>query len=379
MTIPINNTTTVPQTQIPQTAGADGDAAIQGDGTGKVEAGDAPIIQGAGLVVSETDATGRKDPVNRTDSSKKPVDVNEVPELDAEEVRDLVAIIGDLEKLVAELKNTSTEKQIESTKERIASLKSKLQLQYTERMAKIDDSLNKMDEAARLKQAQEASAWMNIGLAILGAVIAIAAAVVAIATAGAGIGIFVAVVACVGALAASASAGLQIYQQVAKDDLEQQVKDKAEKYRDQGLSDSEALKKATEDVTGPFLTASLVLAGISIVCGFAGSVGSAAGSALRIITAIQAVASGFSMAGGTASVIITDKANDANYDAQSTQAELTRLEGVLQKLKKQLDENNDEIKKLIEQLMDAMSQLSKLLESAAETTDEISEKTGASA
>ena len=48
----INNATAaVPQTQVPQTA--DGDAAIQGDATGKIEAGDAPIIQGAGLVITE--------------------------------------------------------------------------------------------------------------------------------------------------------------------------------------------------------------------------------------------------------------------------------------------------------------------------------------
>ena len=374
-----NNPAAVPPPQIPQNAGVDGSALIQGDATGKIETGDAPIIQGAGLIITEADEVGRKGPAGRVDSTKKLVDVNEVPELDAEDVRSLAEIIGDLEKLIAELKNSSTEEQIAATKERIANLKEKIQTQFQDRLSKIDETIDKMNEAARLKQIQEASAWMNVALAIVGAVIAIAVAVAAVATAGAALGVVVAVFACVGALAATGNAALSVYQQVAKDDIEQSVKDKAAEYRAQGMSDSEAMKKATEEVTDKFLTISLVLTGISVVCGFVGGFGSSAGSALRIISALQAVTSGIGMGSGVANLVISNMASDASYDSQSAEAELAQLEAVLQKLKKALDEETSQIQVLIQQLMDALADLAQLLESATSTTDEIAQQTGATA
>ncbi len=374
-----NNPAAVPPPQIPQNAGVDGNALIQGDATGKIETGDAPIIQGAGLIITEADEVGRKGPAGRVDSTKKLVDVNEVPELDAEDVRSLAEIIGDLEKLIAELKNSSTEEQIAATKERIANLKEKIQTQFQDRLSKIDETIDKMNEAARLKQIQEASAWMNVALAIVGAVIAIAVAVAAVATAGAAAGVVVAVFACVGALAATGNAALSVYQQVAKDDIEQSVKDKAAEYRAQGMSDSEAMKKATEEVTDKFLTISLVLTGISVVCGFVGGFGSSAGSALRVISALQAVTSGIGMGSGVANLVISNMANDASYDSQSAEAELAQLEAVLQKLKKALDEETSQIQVLIQQLMDALADLAQLLESATSTTDEIAQQTGATA
>ena len=374
-----NNPAAVPPPQIPQNAGVDGNALIQGDATGKIETGDAPIIQGAGLIITEADEVGRKGPAGKVDTTKKLVDVNEVPELDAEDVRSLAEIIGDLEKLIAELKNSSTEEQIAATKERIANLKEKIQTQFQDRLSKIDETIDKMNEAARLKQIQEASAWMNVALAIVGAVIAIAVAVAAVATAGAAAGVVVAVFACVGALAATGNAALSVYQQVAKDDIEQSVKDKAAEYRAQGMSDSEAMKKATEEVTDKFLTISLVLTGISVVCGFVGGFGSSAGSALRVISALQAVTSGIGMGSGVANLVISNMASDASYDSQSAEAELAQLEAVLQKLKKALDEETSQIQVLIQQLMDALADLAQLLESATSTTDEIAQQTGATA
>ena len=378
----INNATAaVPQTQVPQTA--DGDAAIQGDATGKIESGDAPIIQGAGLVITEAAEVGRKAAAGKVDSTKKTVDVNEVPELDAEDVRSLVAIIEDLEKLIAELKNSSTEEQIAATKERIANLREKLGTEFKDRMAKIDETIDKMNEAARLKQAQEATSWLNVALSVLGAVVAVVVAVAAIAAAvasgGAALPVVVAVFACIGALSSMANTGLSVYQQVAKDDIQQDVKDKAAEYRAAGMSDSAAMKKATEEVTDKFLTASLVLAGVSLVCGLVGGFGSAAGSAVKIVSTISAVLSGAGMAGGAAGIVVSNYANDANYDSQSAQAELSHLEALLQKLKKALDDETQEIQALIQQLLDATADLAQLLESAATTTDEIAQQTGATA
>ena len=379
MSMTVNNHTPPvnPQMGMPPTVGTDG--TIETNGTQTPAAADAPLIQGVGVQITENVSSTRMSGVKLHGAPSKTVDLNEVPELDDEDVRGLVEILEDLEKLLAELKGESTEEQIAAAKERVASLKSKLLQQQSERLNKIDESMQKIDEANRAKQIQEASKWMNIALAIVGAVIAIAAAVAAVVTAGSTLGIVVAVFACIGAAASTANTGLTIYQEAASDSIKQDIKDKAAEYREQGMGAAEAMKKATEDVTDKFLIASIVLSGVSIVCGLVGSAGSAAGSAARVLSSIQTITGGLSLAGGILSTIATNNANDANYDAQMTEAELARLEALIEKLKKALEEDSDEIKALLQQLMEAMAELSKLLESAQETTDEITNGIGATA
>jgi len=379
MSMTVNNNTPQANTQMgmPPTVGTDG--TIETNGTQTPAAADAPLIQGVGVQITENTSSMRMSGVKLHGAPSKTVDLNEIPELDDEDVRGLVEILEDLEKLLAELKGESTEEQIAAAKERVASLKSKLLQQQSERLNKIDESMQKIDEANRAKQIQEASKWMNIALAIVGAVIAIAAAVAAVVTAGSTLGIVVAVFACIGAAASTANTGLTIYQEAASDSIKQDIKDKAAEYREQGMGAAEAMKKATEDVTDKFLIASIVLSGVSIVCGLVGSAGSAAGSAARVLSSIQTITGGLSLAGGILSTIATNNANDANYDAQMTEAELARLEALIEKLKKALEEDSDEIKALLQQLMEAMAELSKLLESAQETTDEITNGIGATA
>ena len=377
MTVTNNTPPIVPQ---PGTTGATGPGGTPGtNGSQAPVAADAPIIQGLGIYMTESVAGPRTSGVGRPDAPAKTVDISEVPELDDEDVRGLVEILEDLEKLIAELKGEATEEQIAAAKERVANLKSKLLQQHSERLNKIEDAMQKIQEAADARHIQEASKWMNIALAVVGAVIAIACAVAAVVTAGSSLAIAVAVFACIGAAASTANAGLTIYQEAAKDTIQQDIKDKAEMYRSQGMGSAEAMKKATEDVTDKFMIASLVLSGISIICGVVGSAGSAAGSAARTLSMIQTVVGGLSMAGGIFGVVASNNANDADYDAQKTQADLARLEALLAKLKKALEEDSDEIKALLQQLMEAMAELSQLLESAQETTDTITNEIGATA
>ena len=374
-----SSATAILQKQIEQMAEAGGDADIQGDTTDKIAAGDSSVIQGASLLVSDTPEVGRKASVGKAGSTAKTIDVNEVPDLDPKEVRGLSEIVEDLEKLLAELKNESTQHQIDATKERIKSLQGKLETQYKERLDKINESMDKLDEAAALQRAQQASAWTNIALAFVGAVVAIVAAVVTVATCGAGVGILIGAAAIIGAVAATASAGLSLYQQLDKANIEQDIKDKAEQYRAQGLPRSEAWKKATEEVTNKFVIASAVLSVVAIGCGLVGGFANAAGSAARILTSVQGILAGVGMGSGVIGLVISDKSNDANYDAQSTQAELATLEGVLARLQKKMDEETKQIQALIQELMSSMADLSKLLESATDTTNEIAQHVGATA
>ena len=376
-----NSATALLQKQIAEmaNAGGDGDADIQGDGTGKIAAGDAAVIQGASLLVNDTPNVGRNASTGKVGGTAKAIDLNEVPQLDPKDVRGLSEIVEDLEKLLAELKNDSTEKQIAATKERIKNLKSKLDSQFKERLDKIDETMQKLDDAAALRKAQQASAWTNIALAFVGAIVAIVAAVVTVATCGAGVGILIGAAAVIGAIAATASAGLSLYQQLDKDGIEQDIKDKAAKYREQGLSQSEARKKATEDVNNKFVIASAVLSVVAIGCGLVGGFANAAGSAARVLTSIQGILAGVGTGGGMIGLIISDKANDANYDAQATQAELTTLEAVLARLQKKLDEETKQVQALIQELMSSMVDITKLLASATDTTNEIAQKIGATA
>ena len=374
-----NSAAAILQKQIAEMADADGSANVQGDGTAQIAAGDAAVIQGASLLVNETDGVGRNAQVGKAGGTAKKVDVNEVPELDQKDVRGLSEIVEDLEKLLAELKNDSTEKQIDATKERIKNLKSKLDTQYKERLNKIDETMQKLDDAAALQRAQQASAWTNIALAFVGAIVAIVAAVVTVATCGAGMGMLIGAAAIIGAVAATASAGLSLYQQLDQDNIQQDIKDKAEKYRDQGMSQSEAWKKATEEVNGTFVIVGAVLSVVAIGCGLVGGFANAAGSAARVITAIQGILSGVSTGGGIVGLVISDKANDANYDAQATQSELTTLEAVLARLQKKLDEETKQVQALIQELMSSMVDITKLLASATDTTNEIAQKIGATA
>ena len=377
MSVTNNTPPIVPQ---PGTTGATGPGGTPGMNEPQAPvAADAPIIQGLGIYMTESVAGPRTSGVGRPDAPAKTVDISEVPELDDEDVRGLVEILEDLEKLIAELKGEATEEQIAAAKERVANLKSKLLQQHSERLNKIEDAMQKIQEAADARHIQEASKWMNIALAVVGAVIAIACAVAAVVTAGTSLAIAVAVFACIGAAASTANAALTIYQEAAKDTIQQDIKDKAEMYRSQGMGSAEAMKKATEDVTDKFMIASLVLSGISIICGVVGSAGSAAGSAARALSMLQTVTGGLSMVGGIFGVVASNNANDADYDAQKTQADLARLEALLAKLKKALEEDSDEIKALLQQLMEAMAELSQLLESAQETTDTITSEIGATA
>ena len=374
-----SNATAVLQKQLEQMAGAEGDAEIQGDTTDKIATGDSAVIQGASLLVSDTPEVGRKSSVAKAGGTAKTVDVNEVPQLDPKEVRALGEIVEDLEKLLAELKNDSTAKQIEATKERIKSLKGRLETQYKERLNKIDESMQKLDDAAALQRARQASAWTNIALAFVGAIVAIVAAVVTVATCGAGIGILIGAAAVVGAIAATASAGLSLYQQLDRAHLEQEVKDKAQHYRAMGMPKSLAWKKATEEVNNKFLIASAVLSVVAIGCGLVGGFANAAGSAARVLTSIQGILAGVGTGGGVIGLIISNRANDASYDAQSTQAELATLEAVLARLQKKMDEETKQIQALIQELMSGMVDITKLLESATDTTNEIAQKVGATA
>lgn len=375
MSIAVNNNTHVQtNTQVP----VDGSQVPVQGGAEKIAAEALAIIGGTNLTVSEGKMSFVQGP-KRTEGSGKVVDPEEIPVLDDESVLNLLSVIDDLEKLIAELKSESTEEQIAVTKERIASLRDKLKQQHSDRCSKIDESMKQIDEATTAKKSQEAMGIISCIMAVVTAIVAVAAIAAAVFTGGASVAIGIAIIAGIGAACNVASAALTIYQQVEKDTLEQEVKDKAEQYRDQGMSASEAWKKASSDVNDKFLIANICLSIGGMIGGIAAGGLSSAGSVANLIAIIQTGLSAASIGMGIANAVVSSDASDKSYEAQSTQAELTRLEALLEKLKKALEEDNDEVQKLLQQLQEALVQLTQLLQGAVNTTEEIANNTGATA
>lgn len=372
MTVQNNPVHNQPQVQVPVDP-----SQVQNQGAADKVAADAlSIISGANLMVQDN---LRTDPTKRVANTGKAVDIDEVPELDDEDVKAMLAILDDLEKLIAELKNDSTEEQIAIAKERIASLRDKLKQQHTERLDKVDQSMKDIDKATDAKKSQERMGILSCVLAVVSAIVAVVAVAAAIFTGGASLAIAAAVIAGVGALCNVANAGLTIYQTVNKDGLEQQVKDKAEQYRDQGMSSSEAWKKASSEVNDKFLIASICLSVGGLIGGLALGGASSMGDLVKLVGLIQTGLSAASVTAGIANMVVSSDASDASYDAQSTQAELKQLEALLEKLKKALEDDNGELQKLLQELQQALVQLAQLLEGAVSTTEEVANNTGATA
>ena len=328
------------------------------------------IMEGVGLFVAEMNLNGveTKSFVN----TGKKVDIDEVPELDSESVENMLTILEDLEKLIAELKSDSAEEQIQLAKERIANLRDKLKQQQAERPGKID-------EATDAQKSQKKMGIFSCVVAVLSAIIAVAAVAAALFTGGASIAVAVAVIGCIGALCNVGSAAVTIYQTANQEELQQQVKDKAAEYREQGMSSSEAWKKASSDVNDKFMIASIALSIGGLVGGLVMGGANSVSNVAQIIAIVQAGMSAVSMAGSIANAVISDDASDKSYDSQATQAELQQLEALLEKLKKALDEDSEELQKLLQALQESLAQLAQLMQSSVSTTDEIAQQTGATA
>ena len=363
-----------PQTQVP----VDGTQIQSGVDTQKIITDATKIIQGVGL--NFLDHPGSVDGPRKTGGvAGKIVDIDELPELDDEAVENLLSVLDDLEKLIAQLKSESSEEQIALVKERIANLRDKLKQQHSDRIDKIDESMKQIDAATDAKKSQEKMGILSCVMAVVSALIAVVAVAAALFTGGASLAIGLAIVAGIGALCNVANAALTIYQTVEKDSLEQQVKDKAKEYRDQGMSSSEAWKKASSDVNDKFLIASICLSVGGMVGGLALGGAGSVGDLVKLIGIVQTGLSAASMVTSAVNAGISSDASDKSYDAQATQAELTQLEAVLERLKRTLDDENGDIQKLLQMLQEALAQLAQLLESSVSTTEQIAEQTGATA
>ncbi len=252
----------------------------------------------------------------------------------------------DLEKLMMYLQLENAEEQAKLAQDRINSQKDTLSGTHKDRMKKINESLEKMDKAARTNLFNKIFGWLMAAVAV---VIAVAACV---ATGGLAIG------PCIGAAIA---VGTCIMNETgAMDKIMEKLAEGLEKL---GLSKDVAKIVAQVAMAIVIMAASLACCG----AGAGSAASSAANSAAEIAQGIQKGANIAMRIMGGVSVISNGVGAGQNYAAGKAQAEVTETSKILAQLQQQLKESEDELQKVLELIQNVFSNMVAILDSATDT------------
>lgn len=287
----------------------------------------------------------------------KPTGATGIPVLD--NPADPKAIEANLEKLLAYLQLDNDERQAELAKDRIETNKNSLEIEHKERKAKINESLKKMEDAAKARKASRFLSWLG---AIFSVVAAIVTTVVTMGTA--------AVFAWAGAAVAITS--LVMNETGAMDDLvEALAKHLQETY---GMN-SEKSKLASSLIIN--LSLILIGGGLSVGGMVSGAVTAAKAAADTISAVAKSVQTAVAVVGTglTVANIATGATTTAlGYKADMAQADVQEVEKIMQELKRRLEESEEELNAIIEALQNAIGQIADLIASQTDTESEIAAK-----
>lgn len=308
--------------------------------------------------------------VNATSGNEQPGQpggATGIPALD--NPADLKQLEEDLEKLIAYLQLDNEERQAEMAKERIEVQKDSISAEHANRKEKIDESIKKMEDAAKSRLANRIFSW-------LGAIVAVAMAVAAIAftivTGGAGL---VAMgFACAGAAVAVTS--LIMSETGATDKL---IKAIADSLQNSGMSKNSAKIAAA-------LIVNLTIMAVSLGCSIGGmAAGAAAASkavvdmaamAVRVVKLAQTATSIASTAVGVGALAAGTAATATGYKSDLAKADLSELEKIMTELQRRLDESEEELNAILEAIQNGLGQIADILASQTDTQTEIAGQIG---
>ena len=302
-----------------------------------------------------------------TEQPGQPAGATGVPALD--NPADLKQLEENLEKLIAYLQLDNEERQAEMAKERIETQKESIASEHKDRQAKIDETLKKMEDAAKSRLANRIFGW-------LGAIVAVAAAVAAVAftivTGGAG-----AVAAGFAVAGAVVAVGALIMSETgATDKLTKMLAESLEKA---GLSKNAAKIAAALIINLSIMAVSLGCSVGGMVSGFA-SAGKAimdmATMAVRVAKMAQTAASIASTAVGVGALAAGTAATATSYQVGLAQADLSELEKIMAELQRRLDESEEELNAILEAIQNGLGQIAAILASATDTQTEIAGQIG---
>lgn len=269
---------------------------------------------------------------------------------------------ANLEKLVAFLQLESEEQQADAAKTRIESQKGRLDAEHKTRMAKIDESIKKIDDAQKSRKVNRLFGWLS---AIFSVIVAV---VVTAVTGGVAAGFAIAGAALAVASLIGDETGLT-------DKLTEKIADSLQKG---GMSKNDARMKAA-------LIVNLTVMGLGIVCSAGAMVGAIKGAAdvARNVTTLMKTVQNLSTIGNTAigvgGLVSGGVSTALNYRADASRAEVTELQKFLTMMQKQLDESEDELQSLLQLIQQSIGQIAELITSATDTSGEIAKNIGAMA
>lgn len=286
-----------------------------------------------------------------------------VPVLDNPD--DVKALQADLEKLISYLQLDNDKRQAAMAKDRIELQKDELKTTHENRMAKLKESLKKMDKAAL------GGILSKILTGFLAAVAVAIAVVACVASGGLAIGAIVgASVAVIGAVLTVSGAMDEITEALAK-----------------ALEDAGMSKKAAQIVAA--VAIAVIMAAASLGAGFGTSAiaGGAQIAAKAVTAGISATAQATAKAiettlkvvnalGTIASLGIGAGSTIAGYESGKSQADLKEMEKFLAIIRQSMEESEEELQKILDQIQNVYANMAQLLDSATDTVKEIAQKMG---
>ena len=259
----------------------------------------------------------------------------------------------DLEKLMMYLQLDNAEEQAKLAQERIETQKDTISSSHKDRMEKINESLKKMDDAAKTSLLNKIFGWLMAAVAV---VVAVAACV---ATGGLAVGPVIGAAIAVGACILTETGAMEKITNALAEGLEKL-----------GLSKDAAKIVAQVAMAVVIMAASIACCGAS-----AGSaISNTLNEAQQIAQTVQKVANAAMRMMGLVSVISNGVGAGQNYAASMSQADVTETSKILAQLQQQLEESEDELKEILELIQNIFSQLTQILSSETDTQKAIAQQ-----
>lgn len=325
-------------------------AADMAKGQGVSEKSNALVKEVVGLLATDRAVRVTNAPVMRAEAGT-PTGPTGTPVIDNPD--DPVAKEVDLEKLIMYLQLENAEEQEQLAQDRINVQKDTLSATHKERMTKLQESLEKMDKAARANKINKIFGWLMAAVAV---VLAVAACV---ATGGVAIGPVIGAVIAVGTCILDATGAMdKITDGIAK-----------------GLEKLGMSKEAAQ-ITASVAMAVVIMAASMACCGSSASMAFANVSS-KVKEIAQAVQKGANVAMklmGVASLVGSGTATALNYAAGMSQADLTEMGKILALLQKSLEDSEDELKEILELIQNIYTDLVAILNSETDTQKAITQQ-----
>ncbi|MBQ9368647.1 MAG: type III secretion system translocon subunit SctE [Victivallales bacterium] len=308
------------------------------------EKGQALVKEVVGLLASERNVRVTNAPVNARSETGTVNGATGIPAIDNPD--DPAAKEADLEKLLMYLQLANTEEQAKLAQERIESQKDSLATQHKERLDKIKETMEKMDEAAKASLFSKIFGWLMAAIAV---VVAVAACV---ATGGLALGPVIGAVLAVGCMVLNETGA-----------MEDIVKGLAEALEKMGMD------KQAAQIVAQVVIAVAVLAA-TLACGGAGAASVAGNSATAAAQLAQSIQKGADIAMkviAIGSVIANGVSAAKGYESGEAQADLTETTKILAMLRKQLEDSQEELQKILDMIQGIYSDIVAILNSETDT------------